>query len=38
KLQNELKLAIQNKQMSLVYQPVVDQAGQLNSIEVLMRW
>ncbi|MBB1391624.1 GGDEF and EAL domain-containing protein, partial [Shewanella sp. SG44-6] len=38
KLQNELKLAIHNQQMSLVYQPVVDQAGQLNSVEVLMRW
>ncbi|WP_137224040.1 GGDEF and EAL domain-containing protein [Shewanella sp. MEBiC00475] len=38
KLQNELKLAIDNRQMSLMYQPVVDQAGQLNSVEVLMRW
>ncbi len=38
KLQSELKLAIHNKQMSLVYQPVVDHAGQLNSVEVLMRW
>ncbi|MCT8988234.1 putative bifunctional diguanylate cyclase/phosphodiesterase [Shewanella phaeophyticola] len=38
KLQSELKLAIHNKQMSLVYQPVVDHTGQLNSVEVLMRW
>lgn len=38
KLQNELKVAIHNQQMSLVYQPVVDRAGQLNSVEALMRW
>jgi diguanylate cyclase (GGDEF)-like protein/PAS domain S-box-containing protein len=38
KLQNELKFAIHNQQMSLVYQPVVDRAGQLNSVEALMRW
>jgi diguanylate cyclase (GGDEF)-like protein/PAS domain S-box-containing protein len=38
KLQNELKLAIDKHQMSLVYQPVVDQAGQLHSVEVLLRW
>ena len=38
KLQNELKDAISNHQMSLVYQPVVDQAGRLHSVEVLMRW
>ncbi len=38
KLQNELSQAISNQQMSLVYQPVVDQAGRLQSVEVLMRW
>ncbi|GGQ35279.1 sensor domain-containing phosphodiesterase [Shewanella litoralis] len=38
KLQNELKHTISNQQMSLVYQPVVDQAGRLHSAEVLMRW
>lgn len=38
KLQNELKQAISNQQMSLVYQPVVDRTGQLHSVEVLMRW
>lgn len=38
KLQNELALAIGKQQMSLVYQPVVDKAGQLSSVEVLLRW
>ncbi|MGI2171948.1 putative bifunctional diguanylate cyclase/phosphodiesterase [Shewanella sp. MF05960] len=38
KLQNELKDAISNHQMSLVFQPVVDQAGRVHSVEVLMRW
>ncbi|MGX9462647.1 putative bifunctional diguanylate cyclase/phosphodiesterase [Shewanella sp. A14] len=38
KLQNELKQALDNQQMSLAYQPVVDKSGKLISVEVLLRW
>ncbi len=38
KLQQELKKAIKQKQVSLVYQPVVDIEGNTESVEVLMRW
>ncbi|WP_227006573.1 EAL domain-containing protein [Shewanella donghaensis] len=38
KLQRDLKLALKNQQISLVYQPVVDIDGNTESVEVLMRW
>ncbi|WP_245335409.1 bifunctional diguanylate cyclase/phosphodiesterase [Shewanella sp. WXL01] len=37
-LGHELKQALASEQISLVYQPVVDQAGRLHSLEALLRW
>lgn len=37
-LERELRAAILLKQLSVHYQPIVDQDGKLNSLEALVRW
>ena len=37
-LERELRAAILLKQLSVHYQPIVDQDGRLNSLEALVRW
>jgi len=37
-LQNDLKLAVENKDFSLFYQPQVDSGGQVVAVEALIRW
>lgn len=38
KLSHELKVALAQEQLNLVFQPVVDDEGQVMSVEVLPRW
>ncbi|HEX8342081.1 MAG TPA: EAL domain-containing protein [Tepidisphaeraceae bacterium] len=37
-LEGRLRLAIEKRQLSLVYQPIVNKEGRVNGVEALLRW